>query len=1233
MTKSRLTYSLMCTLMVFFSILLCTQAVSAQNIKGTIVGTVKDPNEANVPNAKVIATNIATGETRDITSDSEGNFIITNLDPGNYKISVEATGFKTLVITGIKLETNARLPIDAKFTEVSSVGGEVTVSADAPLVESETSVRGDVITGRQVTELPIPQRNFTILAALSPGVTRPNNTQVGVIGGGGNFAQGGAGSSTESTRFRESGGSVISANGARVTNNNFSLDGVDNNESQFGQIAIFPNPDAIAEFKVETSVPQAESGRAGGAIVSATFKSGGNQVHGTAFEEYQGRFGSAVPSQYSNQAFVPNYVTHNFGGTVGGPIFLPRFGEGTPPLYDGRGRSFFFVSLGLQRNFRPILGGGDGGPGNSFVTVPTARMRNGDFGELLNPGTLVYYRFPISYVPPAGVNCRPVAMNDTFKRCEFPRGTIFAPNGTPIPGNNLANCPSCGAVSNFGRNLLNAFPLPNAAGLGNNYQVNRVEQSDVNSYDIKIDQMITDKNSFFARYSKSQLVRARGNAFPLGSSPTNNDLMAGFGSGEEFGNSRGITLGDTHTFSPTVLNDARFGYTRVNIGIFNSGINGANGFDPNVSANLGAANINVCEVCQGTLLIGIVDTLNGIDRATVFPGDGGPFYFLSNNFNLADAVTIVKGSSVIKFGADLRLRQNSNFDGGRNGGIKGNYQYGVSNFSQFNNNGQEINVDGGFVSGNYNTIGPNDTGSSLANILLGYQPGFVARGTPGGPFLLSNKEMGFFVQDDWKATPNLTLNVGLRYDIFTAPTERYDRQANFDPASRRIFVAGEGAPGGRDLANTDKNNFGPRIGFAYSGFGKDKKFVIRGGYGALYAIDISGQQPLTANPGTGAANFSCNPIINPGGCPANYPLGRNPFDRGVPFANAVVSAPGSSFLAPTGGTIYYNDPNRKDALFHQYNLTLQYEFANNWLAEAGYVGSLGRNLLIVRNIGNAGDQGGPGSRQVTNINSVVASEYTASSRYDSLQTKLEKRLSKGLSILSTYTWAHAIDDNPGGFCIGGTGPRTCGPDDPLRPQLDRGNSDLDVRHRFTFASVWDIPIGRGRRFGGDMPKALDFFIGGIQLNNIITIQSGPVYTVTADGGRVNLIGDPTPTNAQRAAGIQINGFAFDRANTPVFANDPNGPKIGALGRNTFRGQRQEYWDASLFKNFRVTSISEAFNLQFRFSAYNVLNHVNRSVPNADFNNFNRASPLTSNFGKDFSEQVRRQLEFSLKLIF
>jgi hypothetical protein len=1176
---------------VLLGLLLATSAF-AQNNKGAIVGTVKDPNDALVAKAQVKVTSVKTGEVRTADTSDDGTFTVTNLEPGAYNVIVEAAGFQAMTFEGLIVETNARAPLEVKFSNVAGSSASVTVSADAaPLVESETSVRGDLITGRQVTDLPIPQRNFTLLAGLSPGVTRPN---LGLLGGGGNFVAGGGGqNNTESTRFRESGGSVLVINGGRATNNNFTLDGVDNNESQFGQIAIYPQPDAIAEFKIESSVPTAESGRAGGGVISTTFKSGGNDVHGTAGEVYQGRFLSAAASRFDDPTSpdVPNYITHNYYGTVGGPIFLPRPGEGGPVFYDGRNRSFFFFSLNGQRNRTPIFGG-TGDP--QAVPVPTARMRVGDFGELLRPGTSRTFQ-----LAGGGSVVAPI-------------GTIFAPDGTPIPGNDLRNCPSCGGFSTFALNYVNAFPLPNLPGPGRNFVTNRSERALVDSYDIRIDHRITENNTLFGRYSKSDTARSRDNFFPLGTSPTGNDLPAGPSAGDEFGDSKGFTLGDTHIFSPTVINDARFGVTRVEIGIFNTGVNGAGGFSPNVSANLGAPNINLGPNSSGIVLVGIVDELTGTDRATEFTGDGGPFYFQSNNFHFADAVTVVKGNSTFKFGGDYRVRQNSNYDGGRNNGTKGNYQFGTTG--------------SGFVSGNYNGIGPNDTGSSLANFLLGYQPGFVGRGDPGGPYFQSSKEMAFFVQDDWKVNTDLTLNLGLRYDIFTAPTERFDRQSNFDPATRTIQMAGENAPGGRNLASTDKNNFGPRIGFAYSGFKEDKTLVMRGGYGILYATDISAAQPLTSNPGTGAGSYACTPITNPAGCPSVFQV-RNPFDNGIPTAPFTVAAPGTSFAAPTtGGLILFNDPNRTDELYHQYNLTWQYEFSPGWLGEAAYVGSLGRNLLVLSNIGTNNDEGGPGAREVLGIGPITATRYRGKSRYDAFQTKLEKRFTKGLSLLTSYTWAHAIDDSPGGICSNGAGARDCGPDDPTRPELERGNSDTDVRHRFTFANVWDLPFGRGRSYGADMPKAAEFALGNWQFNNIVVWQSGPVFNVTCNGGRVDIIGDPNPTDAQEAQGLELNRAAFRCAQALVFPSDPSGPHIGTLGRNVFRGRPQFYWDASFFKNFPVSAISEAFNVQFRFSAYNVLNRVNRQSPNGDINN-------AGDFARDVNEQRRRQMEFSLRLIF
>lgn len=1167
----------------------------AQSNKGTIVGTVKDPNDALVAGAKVTAINVATADVREVESSEEGVYTIPNLDPGEYQVTVAASGFETVTVDKVQLETNARLPLDLKFTAVAGSAGSVTVTAEgAPLTESETSVRGEVITGKQVTDLPIPQRNFTLLATLSPGVTRPF---VGVLGGGGNFEAGAnpVGTSTESTRFRESGGSVLVVNGARPTNNNFTLDGVDNNEGQFGQIGIYPPPDVIAEFKIETSVAAAEGGRAGGGIINTTTKSGGNDVHGTAYEFYQGRVLSALNRRERlNLGNIANRNTHQFGGTVGGPLFLPRFGEGGPSIYDGRNRSFWFFYYEGQRNSTPSTTGDFG-----FVSVPTARMRVGDFGELLRPGT------SREFTTINGVVTAPI-------------GTVFCPSGNPAPSNDIRNCGQ--PLSQAALNVLQAFPLPTESGrIFDNFQTNRKEKYNRDGWGLKFDHKFSDNDQFFFAYASDKSSRARDNNFPLGTSPTGQDLPSGFGAGDEFGDSRGVRLGETHIFSPTVINDIRFGATRVEIGIFNTGVNGSLGFDPNISANLGIPNTNICGDCTGVVLLGIEEPFQGGRQNQLeFIGDGGPFYFTSNNFSFADALTWVRGNHSLKFGGDLRVRQNTNLDGGRSGAIKGQYQYGTSA--------------GGFLSGNYGGIalGPRDSGSGAANFLLGYTPGFTSRGNPGTPAFLSNKEISFFGQDDWKASETLTLNVGLRWDLFTQPTERFDAQSNYNPATDTLTRASENAPGGRDLVDSDLNNFGPSIGFAWSGLKDDRNVVIRGGYAIKYAIDTPGIPGiLRANPPSGAG-FGCSfNQVGTAACP-QLPAAFN-LDTGIPFP-AVSSniAPGQSFVPPADATLTFLDPDINNEMFHQFNLTVQWEFASNWLAEVGYVGSRGRNLLVVRNIGNSGG-GFPGSREVPNRGTVQKIEYTGKSWYDALQSKLERRFHQGLSIITTYVWSHAIDNSPGNFCTGGTGPTTCGFANPLRPELEKGNADFDLRHRFNFATVWELPFGRGRRFGSDMSRAADLVVGGWQVNADVTIQTGPTFSVLANGRRVDVVSGAGPCPVPGATAKSLNGVFLCPARTKIFASDPDlnasggladVPRAGTLGRNVFRGARQEYVNASLFKNMRF---GETFTVQLRAQAYNLFNHVNGFRPVNDFN--------SGDFGRDTSEQRRRQLEFGLRLIF
>jgi hypothetical protein len=329
--------------------------------------------------------------------------------------------------------------------------------------------------------------------------------------------------------------------------------------------------------------------------------------------------------------------------------------------------------------------------------------------------------------------------------------------------------------------------------------------------------------------------------------------------------------------------------------------------------------------------------------------------------------------------------------------------------------------------------------------------------------------------------------------------------------------------------------------------------------------------------------------------------------------------PGQTFAAPVGGSLVFVDPNINNEMFHQFNLTAQWEFRPSWMAEVGYVGSRGRNLLVVRNIGNSSN-GFPGSRQVTTHGTVQAVEYNGKSWYDSFQSKLEKRYSKGLSIISTYVWSHAIDNSPGNFCTGGTGPTSCGFSNPLRPELDKASADFDVRHRFTFANVWELPIGRGRTYASDISRGLDYLIGGWQLNSDLTLQSGPPFSVLANGQRVDVVGSAAACTTGTAKTFQ--GLVLCPARAPVFANDPNGPKFGNLGRNVFRGDGQEFVNASLFKHIRMT---ESVKAEFRIQAYNLFNHVNGFRPTNDLN--------SGTFGIDTAEQRRRQLEFGFRLLF
>ena len=1153
----------------------------AQTNKADIVGTVTDSNGAAVQGATITIAKVDTNATRSVTSGDSGEYKAPSLDIGTYKITVTKQGYQTVTQENVVLQTNDRLRIDLTLPP-GTVSGEVTITAAPPLVETESSDRGSVISGREVTELPLSGRNFTELATLTPGVIRANTVGLGggpearsFNNGDPRAGSGGPGSSnpngsSESSRFNRSGGAAISANGQRATNNNFSLDGVDNNEPQFGTIGTFPNPDAIAEFKVTTSIPPAEVGRAAGAVINTSIKSGTNDFHGSLYYYGQNshlnayhvalktRLAEAIARGSSaaeiSQLRKAVQQIHEFGGTLGGPII--------------KNRTFFFFDFLGQRNNLPF-------PTNTVV--PTSLSRTGNFTE-------------------------------------FP--TIFNPfTGNPFPGN-IINLP----LNPVGKAYLAAFPLPtrnlfNPSGdnnnvNGNNYSTQRANKERINNPEIKIDHKLSDKNALSGRFSNQPLETVRANLFP-GNIPT-----AGFGAGEERGNSRQITISDTHTFSPTILNEFRFGLTQIQISIFNCGVGGACGVSPTFAKDIGIPNSNDGSLeASGGALIG-----NFGNGFLEFTGDGGLFQVKSKNPYFGDTVTIVKGNQVIKAGGELRLRHLNTIDGGRTGTLKGQFQFGDTGPIT----GPNATCPAGSGTATDCFVRPDGipyggTGNGQANILLGLPAIFVSKSKIfGGPFNLRSQEIGLFVQDDWKVNNRLTLNLGLRYDLFLPFSEANGRYSIFSIDQRKVIVAGGG---GDRIISTDKNNFGPRIGFAYA-VNKSKSLVLRGGYGLLYTLDGVDYPPGVRNP-----PFSNSVALNQNGFNTSPTATTFSLSTGPPIIGQV-----DPNNIPVDIGVFAIDPKQKTAYVHQWQVSVQYQFAKDYSLDVGYVGNRTHNLLYANDI-SAGGLALAKNSSGAFLNNAVLYTNGASSSYDALQTQLQKRFSRNVQGQISYTWGHAIDNNTGIFNgLGDSRNGRGGPINPFDINSDRGNSALDVRHLLSADAIIDLPFGKGQRYLSNGPNRL---VGGWQVNIIESARSGIPFSVTCSncpsGTRPSLFGDPF---ANLRPGVLLNRSAFLPAsgpNTAGFSTVTNAAGrtifIGSLGRNTFRGPAIYNTDLSVFKN---TAITEKTKIQLGFEFFNLFNHPNFTVPNnnVDFNDPNNGFGEIKN-----NAYPGRVVQYRLKFIF
>ena len=1097
--------------------------VSAQSFKATIVGKVTDQNGAVVPGASVTITQTAKNFSQTVTTNDNGEYVIPQLEPGNYAIKIESPNFKAISNPNIVLETQQSLRYDAVL-QPGAVSETVTVQDVPSAINTETSSKGEVITQRQVQDLPLNGRNFTDLALLVPGVyPRPTDDDQG---------------------------EGVATAGTRTDAANFILDGVVNKSDRNGSVGVNTSIDSIREFKVETSTYTAEYGRSAGAQINVVSKSGGNKFHGGVFDYLRNDIFDAN-NFFTAPGESKSLLRNQFGGTLGGPMPFFNFGEGGPTFTTNR--TFFFVSYEGTRQRRSE---------SRVTTAPRANWLQGDFSDILGAGNDLIL----------GTDDDKAGSNQIF--CLTSTGAkLQCPTPNVIPQNNT----TVGNVTFLGFNptsklILPRIPSANIISVNNpfGYAATLNGITNRNQTLARIDHKVNDRNNASFRYSQQW-----GDGFdPF---PSDRNFYPGFGR-DTTQNYRNYAFSDTHVFSSRVVNEARFGiYMQKNT---NVGENRATDFI--TALGIPGLPTGTQPDFQGYPAIRI----DGFSEFGDRPND--PFIYNTRNLQFYDALSVVTGNHSLKFGVDLIQ---SKYDEADVRNVRGDFRF----------RGRNTNPSGG-------TTGSTRSGpGAFADFLYGL-PDATQRQIGAEPAKLTGWQYAFFVQDDWRVKNWLTLNLGLRYELQTPLTEATGRLGNFVPELGETILSGDPRlPVG--LIRTDKNNWGPRVGFALRPFGNDKT-VIRGGGGIYYSLE------------------TFNPIRQQ--LANTFPfLQRESYSR--LSSNRLLLSFQDPFPTSRGGIQGLNTPfglqvNYSTPEIYQYNLTLERELVDDLVLEVGYVGSQGRFLGIRYNLnapyptGQLDSSGNPiNARLFPALGDIQFQEQIAKSYFNGLQTSLRRRSKGGLTLLVSYTFSRAIDT------ASSTNNSTTGtqkfPQDVRNLAAEKSLADFHRKHQFTASFNYELPFGKGRPFLSDASGLTNFFLGGWQLNGIVSILSGRPFTPQFSSPdisqqRPDIIGDPY---ANIPDGLAFNPAAFQE---PVAT--PTDPTLfGNAGRNILIGPWFNSTDLSLMKNFRLT---ESAKVQFRWEVFNVFNNTNFQVPVFQLDNANVGTyTATSN--------ENREMQFALKLIF
>jgi hypothetical protein len=1074
----------------------------------------------------------------------------------------------------------------------------VEVSGAAPLVETSTASVGTVIGQQQVVELPLNARRFGNMATLVPGTVSDN---------------GGFANSVYGSAFSEE---TYNANGARSASNNILIDGVDSKNLYLGGFSVQPSPDAVQEFKIQTSIYSAAFGKTAGSTINLVTKSGTNELHGTAYEflrndKLDARNFFALDQTNPVTGVVlpgtarPEYRRNQFGFAIGGPI--------------RKNKTFFFANYEPLREIR-----GESATGS----VPTDAEKRGDFSSFLTGQTINL----CGSGGPANLNVDGGQLFDpaTLSRLTCPVGSASAGAtilvGTAVPGNVIAN------IDPVAQKVVAQWPEPNLPG-SPNFIFNGPRIRNDHQIDIRIDHTFSERDQVFGRYLLGQSHI---------SDPTFGYTAIGtFGQRVVF-RGQDFALGWTHTLGSHLLNEFRLGFDRNWNPVY-------------------------CAKCPRAL--GFIEGfgINGLRAAS--PGDEGfPFFSFSNFEGVGDVgytpnigphmlekyqdnLTWTHGRHTVVVGADVQFWQSLHAESP------------VSPHGQFTFNGQFSGLAGEI---------PNVGGiSDLADLELGYPSGALRSFTSlvlnqvGGTF------WSYYGQDDFKISPNLTLNIGLRYEYRRPPVDKRDYNVTFAPVGPKfsgpgnalLVTAADDATNDalcannayllsatgqclvasssqraqlgftgrtrRSLIFTDKKDFAPRIGLSWRPTSSDK-LVVRAGAGVFYDLNNFNNLQFVEN----------NPVFEPSQIYNTTFGGPPPVLSGTPVTtqNAFLAA-GLPSITSSFASLYAAS-NYKAPRVGEWSFGFESQLARDWALEVNYIGSHGvhqGNLHLFANQPLPGVGDLQPRRPYPDFNIILYTSPDADTSYNSLQTKLTKRFSNGITFLASYTWAKSISDNEGdeGFS-GGVG--NSAPQDDNNLRLDRARAYSDARQRFVLSSVWQLPVGHGQRFLNTQGW-VDRILGGWEFSGIVTFQSGfPISILSSQDFSNTGTLNARPDRTCGGVGKKTIDSWFDASCFTVASLEQaltNGtPRFGNSGRNVLDGPGLNNWDLALLKNIKI---SERFKLQFRSEFFNGFNFAQFGSPNTVCSGVGTGGTCAgvqgSNIGKIFGAGSPRDIQFGLKLSF